>query len=54
MRTEEQVKNEKLASLILLQKYIEENEKEKAFFLAMRIEELNKELEMNQNSQKRR
>lgn len=52
MKTEQQLKNEKLASLILLQKYIEENEQEKAYLLALRIEELNAELEKNNINKK--
>lgn len=52
MESEKQLKNEKLASLILLQKYIEENEQEKAYLLALRIEELNAELEKNSDNTK--
>ncbi len=54
MRTEQQLKNEKLACLILLQKYIEEKEEEKAYFLAMKIEELNSKLEQINSISKRR
>ncbi len=47
MKTEQQLKNEKLACLILLEKYIEEKDQEKAFILAMKIKELNSLIEKN-------
>lgn len=46
MTENDRLQNEKLASLILLEKYIEENEQDKAFILAKKIEELNRKIEL--------
>ena len=47
MDNKDKLYDEKMACLFLLQQALEQNDKEKAFILAMRIEEINAQLENN-------
>lgn len=54
MKSIDYLKDEKLACLILLEKYIEENEEEKAHLLARKIEKINREIEVQKSSYQKR
>lgn len=54
MKKIDYLKDEKLACLILLEKYIEEKEEEKAYLLARKIEKINREIEAQNNSYQKR